>query len=388
MVAVGRLRCPQHPGFFGAVLARVRGVLGRFSHADLAGFLSACKQLQFTDEPGAGAWLGEFEQEVALKADTFTADSAARTLRCYASMPHRPSSQTIQLLSNRFAAAPSQLHPGLLASSVWSWGVLGFNPGRRVLEHMLQEAGASMGDFLPREKTKFIWGLASLRAPPTEAFLRAFEQSVASTLSEFSAFDLVTVVWSYSMLRMAPDEALAASVFLRIREGVGSLTLIGLLNTLWSLATLGHEDAALVQALLDELQGRRAQLKSHHYVKIFHQLHKMEWEPDEELTSLMVDEVTQGAHLLSGSFVRNILVACAGLDIEPGAAFMEAVRRRQLEVFDEFRFVPWLNDSLQAYSELQGIPLALLPEEYEDRVTYLEGILKGDHSHVGEGWAA
>ena len=57
--------------------------------------------------------------------------------------------------------------------------------------------------------------------------------------------------------------------------------------------------------------------------------------------------------------------------MEPADEFMAALKRRHTEVFKEFRFVPWLDDALHAYSELEGIPLALIPESYEDRLSFL-----------------
>jgi hypothetical protein len=57
--------------------------------------------------------------------------------------------------------------------------------------------------------------------------------------------------------------------------------------------------------------------------------------------------------------------------LEPAEEFMASLKRRHAEVFKEFRFVPWLDDALQAYSELESIPLALIPESYEDRLAFL-----------------
>merc|ERR1711924_271842 len=62
-----------------------------------------------------------------------------------------------------------------------------------------------------------------------------------------------------------------------------------------------------------------------------------------------------------GVHVRDLLTGCAGLELEPADEFMAALKRRHTEVFKEFRFVPWLDDALHAYSELEGIPLALIP---------------------------
>ena len=95
-------------------------------------------------------------------------------------------------------------------------------------------------------------------------------------------------------------------------------------------------------------------------------------------TAAMVEEVTRGAHLLSGSLVRNVLTACAGLDIEPGDAFLAAVKARHAEVLEEFRFVPWLNDALQAYSELLEFPLGLIPEDYDAKVELLRKIVQDE----------
>ena len=143
-----------------------------------------------------------------------------------------------------------------------------------------------------------------------------------------------------------------------------------------SIAT--YEDDELIEALLAELEGRAGQLKSHHYAQVFHQLHKIDHPPAASFTAAMVEEVTRGAHLLSGSLVRNVLTACAGLDIEPGDAFLAAVKARHAEVLEEFRFVPWLNDALQAYSELLEFPLGLIPEDYDAKVELLRKIVQDE----------
>ena len=378
LMAMVRMKAPQDPAVFEPVLGRARATLEGFSHSDLSNFLFACKQLQCTELPGAEEWLREVEREISFKVDTFTGDSAARALRSFASMRYRPSNQTLQNLANRLVLSNTKSHPGVLATAMWSLGVLGFNPGRDVVAHLLDQAEAGMDKYLPKEKTKFMWGLASLKAPPTDSFLTALEDSVAHELDRFSIFDLVTILWSYSMLKMAVEETVMESIFGRIKGEVPSLTLVGLLNTLYSAVTLMYEDDELIEALLAELEGRAGQLKSHHYAKVFHQLHKIDHPPTASFTAAMVEEVTRGAHLLSGSLVRNVLTACAGLDIEPGDAFLAAVKARHAEVLEEFRFVPWLNDALQAYSELLEFPLGLIPEDYDAKVELLRKIVQDE----------
>jgi hypothetical protein len=103
-------------------------------------------------------------------------------------------------------------------------------------------------------------------------------------------------------------------------------------------------------------------------------------EPEDAFVAALERTIARDSEQLGGVHVRDLLTGCAGLDLEPAEEFMASLKRRHAEVFKEFRFVPWLDDALQAYSELESIPLALIPESYEDRLAFLAKTIgaKGD----------
>jgi len=370
--ALSRLKLAPSPALRGAIVTSARSALDDFGPRDLAILLHFCKDFQVAPEPGEPNWLLEIDQQVAATVDSFAQDSATRALRAYAFMGYRPSNQVVQRLSNQ---VPGEgMSPGAIKSAILSWGALGFNPGQKNLAAVVGQAQDSLRTFLPKEIAQLMWGLASLNAQPSVEFLCELELQVCKSLDSFQGGDLVTILWGYAKLRLAPDPQVQALLLSRVSGEVSRLPVPSLLNLLYAVAVLGVEDEEELLARLGAALSAAAaagRLRARQFASALRHFHDAGVEPEDAFVAALQRTVARDAEQLGGVHVRDLLTGCAGLDLEPADEFMAALKRRHTEVFKEFRFVPWLDDALHAYSELEGIPLALIPESYEDRLSFL-----------------
>ena len=369
--ALSRLKRAPGPELRAALIASSREALDDFGPRDLAILLHFCKDFGLFPEPGEPNWLLEIDSQVAATVDKFEQDSATRALRAYAFMGYRPSNQIVQRLSNRIPG--EEMSPGAIKSAILSWGALGFNPGEQNLVQVIGEAQRRLHTFLPKETAQLMWGLASLNAQPPVEFLCELELQVCKSLESFEAGDLVTILWSYAKLRLSPDSQVQGLLLGRVSGEVGSLPVSGLLNLLYAVALLGNTDENLFANLGASLAAAATagRLRARQFARALPHLHRAGMHPGDAFVAALERTVARDAAQLGGVHVRDLLTGFSGLDLEPAEECMSALKRRHAEVFKEFRFVPWLDDALQAYSELDGIPLSLIPDSYEDRLAFL-----------------
>ena len=329
-------------GFRGLMaLARTMCADGRLDLQAVANIVHAVAKMSAagklaTADSGVQDTLAALEQRVVRVASDMEPQGVSNTVYSFAVLGRQPGAETRAALEAAVVRESPDMVPQAVANTAWSYATLGLMP-RAKARAALQAAVARVGPgMVPRAVANTAWSFATLGLMPGVEARVALEVAVVRVGPGMVPQAVANTAWSFATLRLMPGaEARAALQAAVVRVGPGMVRQAAA-NTAWSFATLGLMPGAEAQAALEAAVVRTSpSMKPHELVNTLWSLLTLAATRDVPLPACYPSLWRAAGGLDVGSFkdVERIMMFHASM------MHTELVSR---DVLEEVTFPPWI----------------------------------------------